>query len=139
VNDETIRFGLQVLAILLGSGTVQLGITIYRGRAELRKVNTSADVDVATVEEKKTTGQDRLIDQLQKDGDNYRTQLRDLIERYERLQDRERANQLAFASQLRDAHGENARLTTRVAQLTTDVDILTRQNDDLRRRYLAGP
>jgi predicted nucleic acid-binding Zn-ribbon protein len=139
VNDETIRFGLQVLAILLGSGTVQLGITIYRGRAELRKVNTSADVDVATVEEKKTTGQDRLIDQLQKDGDNYRTQVRDLIERYERLQDRERANQLAFAGQLRDAHGENARLTTRVAQLTTDVDILTRQNDDLRRRYLAGP
>ncbi|MGH3985757.1 MAG: hypothetical protein ACRDTZ_00360 [Pseudonocardiaceae bacterium] len=134
MSDDTLRFILQVVAIFLGSGTVQLVIAVLRRKPELRKINTSADVDEATVREMQTTAQDKLITALQRDGEVYRDQVREFATKVTRLEDRAIQAQREFAGELRTAHAENTRLTTRVAQLQTDNDILQRQIDELRRR-----
>lgn len=138
MSQETLRFILQILAVFLGGGSVQLVVLFIRRKSELRQLDTSSDVNVAVVAEKKATAQDRLIDQLQEDGTAYRETVRELQTKMERLEDRATAAQREFTAQLRDAHHENARLATRIAQLTTDVDIAHRQIDELRRRHPGG-
>lgn len=127
MSADTLRFVLQVLAVMLGGGTVQLGIFLLRRRAELRQLDTASDVAVNTVT-------DSLINRLQEDGAIYRERVKSLESRIQLLESRSDAQQKDFAEQLRIAHEENIRLTTRVAQLQTDLDISQRQIRELQGR-----
>lgn len=134
MNQETLRFALQVIAVFLGGGSVQIFAIIVKRRAELRQLNTASDVNQAAAEEKRVTAADTLIRRLQEDGAVYREQVTALQTKVERLENRYETAQRDFAAQLRDAHLEHARLTTRIAQLQTDLDVSQRQIDELRRR-----
>jgi len=48
MNDATTRFVLQVLAVLLGGGSVQLILRLAFKRSDLRKTNTESDSVVVT-------------------------------------------------------------------------------------------
>lgn len=121
------EFALNVLAIFLGGGTVQLLIFLFRRRAEIRQVNTTSDsVQVNAAMD--------LVSKHQQDGEAFREMIKSQDAKVSRLEARYDTAQLEFTQQLRDAHAENVRLTTRVAQLQTDLDIATRQIADLRAR-----
>lgn len=127
MSAGNIQFILQGAALLLGGGTVQLGIFLLRRRAELRQLNTASDVAVNTVS-------DTLINRLQEDGGIYRARVKDLETKVEQLETRSAAQRAEFTDLLKIAHDENSRLTTRVAQLQTDLDIASRQIRDLQGR-----
>lgn len=127
VNGDVARLLLSVLTVFMGGGAVQLLIFLLRRRAELRQLSTTSEVNQATAAE-------TLIRRLQEDGATYREQVAGLHTKLERLEDRHVQAQRDFAAQLRDAHIENTRLVTRVAQLQTDLDIAGRQLDELRWR-----
>jgi hypothetical protein len=127
MSAGNIQFILQGAALLLGGGTVQLGIFLIRRRAELRQLNTASDVAVNTVS-------DTLINRLQEDGGIYRARVKDLETKVEQLESRSAAQRAEFTDLLKVAHDENSRLTTRVAQLQTDLDIASRQIRDLQGR-----
>lgn len=127
MSAGNIQFILQGAALLLGGGTVQLGIFLLRRRAELRQLNTASDVAVNTVS-------DTLINRLQEDGGIYRARVKDLETKVEQLESRSAAQRAEFTDLLKIAHDENSRLTTRVAQLQTDLDIASRQIRDLQGR-----
>jgi predicted RNase H-like nuclease (RuvC/YqgF family) len=128
----TLQFTLQVIAVFLGGGSVQLLIAFMRRKPDARKLHTAADVDEATVFEKRSTAQDRLIDQLQEDGDTLRSQIALLEAKVERMEARLVEAHREFAGQLEVANAENARLRVRNAQLDSDLAIVTRQRDDFR-------
>ena len=122
---------LQVIGGIL-SVLAPVAIYLFGRKAQVRRLNTASDVDSATVKEKSVTAQDKMIERLQEEGDRHREDLRELRAEVDALKDREQRAQLDFARQLRDANGENARLQTRVAQLTNDLFIANRQLEDYR-------
>jgi hypothetical protein len=125
--DLFFRYAMPILSLLLSGGAVAIWRFIYTRRAELRKLRTSAEVDVSGIS-------DKMLERLQSDVAIYRDQIATLQTRVTYLEDRYDAAQQAFSAQLRDAHLENTRLTTRIAQLQNDLDIAYRQVDDMRRR-----
>lgn len=127
MTPDTLRFILQVIAVAIGGGSVQLMIFLLRRRSELRSLDAKTAADTHSVS-------DRQIDQLQEDVTHYRDLIREFETKMSRLEDRHIQAQREFSEQLRVAHAENTRLATRVAQLQTDLDISQRQIDDLRRR-----
>ncbi|MGH3882104.1 MAG: hypothetical protein ACRDRC_01710 [Pseudonocardiaceae bacterium] len=128
MDVDVIRTILQAATgVLVGGGGLQLIQFLIRRKPERRKLEASASVD-------ESTASSTLIQRLQEDGGIYREQVKRLEEKLTRLEDRAIQAQREFASELRTAHAENTRLTTRVAQLQTDNDILQRQIDELRRR-----
>lgn len=134
MSQDTLQFILQVAAVFLGGGSVQLLAILIKRRAELRQLNTASDVNQAIAAEKQVTAADTLIRRLQDDGAVYRDQVTGLQTKVERLETRYEQAQRDFAAQLRDAHTEHTRLTTRIAQLQTDLDVSQRQIAELRRR-----
>jgi predicted nucleic acid-binding Zn-ribbon protein len=127
MSPDTLRWVLQVLAVTVGGGTVQLIIFMLRRRAELRNLNTSSDATV-------NTSYRELVDTLRIEAKRYEEQVKGLQERVAMIETRYETSQRQFTAQLNDAHIENNRLATRVAHLTTDLDIANRQVDDLRYR-----
>lgn len=127
----------QVLAGLLGVLT-PVAIYVMGRKAQVRKLNTASDVDVATVKEKDTTAQDLFIQRLQDDRGHAQEIITRLETKLERMEARQLEMQQDFADRLGDAHTENVRLRTQVVQLTTDLDIAQRQNADYRQRYYGG-
>jgi polyhydroxyalkanoate synthesis regulator phasin len=127
VSPDTLKFVLQVVAIALGGGCVQLIIFFLRRRSELRQLDTSSDVNVSTASA-------TLIARLQEDGAVYREQVKLMQDRIDTIEKQHEQAQRSFNQQLMDAHSENIRLTTRIAQLNTDLDITTRQVNELRER-----
>lgn len=123
---------LTIITALLSGGAGPLILGLVHRRGELRKLHTEADVNVSTVT-------DTLIQRLQADGNVYRELVRELQNKVDHLEDKYERQQRDFISQLRDAHTENTRLATRVAQLQTDLDIANRQIEDLRHRSLGAP
>jgi len=122
---------LTVLTAALSGGASTLILGLVHRRGELRRLHTEADVNVSTVT-------DTLIQRLQSDGNIYREQVRELQNKVDHLENKYERQQRDFISQLRDAHTENTRLSTRVAQLQTDLDIANRQIEELRRRSLGA-
>jgi predicted RNase H-like nuclease (RuvC/YqgF family) len=118
---------LTIVVAFLGGGTVPLIIFLFRRRAELRQLSTQSDVNTTTV-------YDTLIKRLQEDGATYRERVRELESKVDRLETRSQQAEKDFTRQLQDAHSENSRLGTRIAQLQVDLDISTRQVEELQRR-----
>lgn len=123
------RYAMPILSLLLSGGAVAIWRFIYTRRAELRKLRTSAEVDVSGIS-------DKMLERLQSDVGMYRDQINTLQTRVTYLEDRYDGAQRDFTTQLRDAHLENTRLNTRIAQLVNDLDIANRQLDDMRRRII---
>lgn len=127
-------FVLQIIAIALGGGTVQLCIFLLRRRSELRQLNTSSDATVSTSYKEQVASYKEQVLQLKDDGTMYREQLRDLQAKIDRLETKHLQAQRDFTSQLTDAQAENTRLTTQVARLRTDLGIAQRQVTELERQ-----
>lgn len=123
------EFLINVLTVFLGGGTVQLLIFLLRRKPELKKIQS--DTDSVQVQ-----ASIALVTKLQEDGSVYRDQVKSLLVKVELMESKHNTAQESFAQQLRDAHSENTRLATRVAQVQTDLDIAQRQVDDLRRRLV---
>lgn len=124
---------LQIVALVFGSGAVQLAIFLFRRRVELRKTSTESDVNTSTAVLNTSSATEKLINQLTADGATYREITKDLEAKFERLRKEQEDAQHEFARQLDVAHSENRRLVMRVAQLQNDLDISSRQLDDIRR------
>jgi hypothetical protein len=107
-----------VLTTLFGGAGAQILVKLWSRRADLRQINTTSDLNLATANEK-------LITQLMRDGENYRTRVTDLEARVEKTT-RDHAEQLTAA------HAENSRLSGLVARLQTDLDIAHGQIQQLR-------
>jgi multidrug resistance efflux pump len=139
MSPDYLRVILQsAAAVLLGGGGLQLILFLLRRRSELRKLDTSANVDQSQVSINQNTIYQNMVDQLQEDGAVYREQLKELRAGFERLQAQRLRDEQSASDSLRVAHAENTRLTTRVSQLTSDLDIangqIERLRDELRRR-----
>jgi uncharacterized protein (DUF342 family) len=130
VSPDVLKFILQVVAIAFGGGTVQLLIFLLRKRGELRNLDTQSDVNVSTASA-------TLISRLQEDGATYREIVKGLQDEISLLKRRRDQEQLDFAQRLQDAHSENTRLTTKIAQLQTDLDIAQRHIEELRRMVIT--
>lgn len=126
MNPDVLKFILQVVAIAFGGGTVQLFIAFLRKKSEIRQLDSSSDLNISNASA-------TLITRLQEDGATYREIVKGLQDEIARLKERRDQEQYEFAQRLQDAHAENARLATRVAQIQTDLDIAQRQILDLRR------
>lgn len=122
---------LTIITAILSGGAGTLILGLLRHKHEARKLKTEAAVDVSNVT-------DTLIQRLQADGVGHRERVRELENKVAHLEDKYEREQRQFINQLRDAHTENTRLATRVAQLQTDLDIAQRQIEELRRRSLGG-
>lgn len=130
MSPDVLKFILQVVAIAFGGGTVQLLIFLLRKRGELRNLDTQSDVNVSTASA-------TLISRLQEDGATYREIVKGLQDEISLLKRRRDQEQLDFAQRLQDAHSENTRLTTKIAQLQTDLDIAQRHIEELRRMVIT--
>ena len=124
---------------LLGSGVAGLIIALLKRRPEIRQLDTQSDVNQSTAELNIAAARDKLIVQLQADGETNRGIVKDLQEQVERFQQRLRASEEDFTRQLQIAHEENRRLNTRIARLQNELDIAQRQIQDLSGRYPPDP
>lgn len=135
MDIDTLRGILLAAAgVITGGGFLKLLDFWFKHRAEVRKITTSSDVDESTVSVNQSTIYKGMVDQLQEDGAVYREQVKELQARFERLEAKRLRDEQDFADQLRAAHAENTRMTTRIAQLQVDLDIASRQLEELRRR-----
>ena len=124
-------FALQVLAVFLGGGTVQLVIFLARRRAEIRQLDASSGAVT-------TEAANNFITRLQLDGDHLRQQIAQM--KADHLREAEE-----MTRRLTIAHEETVRLQREVAILRTDLDIALRQVEQLRgpghyggHRHLGG-
>lgn len=109
-----------------GGGLVQAVAVIVKTRSEQRKLHSESRLNYSSVT-------DKLISQLQADGDNYRAIVKELQAEVERMRARQEEQQKDFNERLEDAQSELVRLRTRITQLGSDLDIALRQNEELRR------
>lgn len=117
-----------------GGGLVQAVAVIVKTRSEQRKLHSESRLNYSSVT-------DKLISQLQADGDNYRAIVKELQAEVERMRARQEEQQRDFNERLGDAQTELVRLRTRITQLGSDLDIALRQNEELRgelRRHRGG-
>ncbi|MGH3783161.1 MAG: hypothetical protein ACRDRO_21685 [Pseudonocardiaceae bacterium] len=126
-GDTVIMILTLLAAVIGGGGSTQLIGALVKGRAQRRKLGSETSLNYNIVSQ-------TLIDQLQKDGATYRAEVERVRAEVDHLQERHEESQRSFAEQLRDAHQEHSRLTTRIAQLANDLDICMRQTEELRRR-----
>lgn len=127
MNPDTLRVLLQIVGVVVGGGILEFIRRMLVRRAELRNLNTQTDTTI-------NTSYRELVDTLTAESKRYQQQVLELLERVERIETRYDTAQRQFTAQLNDAHNENSRLATRVAQLQTDLDIAHRQVEDLRYR-----
>lgn len=139
MSSDVLKLVLAAFTTFLGGGAVQLIIALFRRKSELRQVDTQSDVNTATATATQATAADTLINRLQQDGETYRGIVKEAQADVTRMMERSERTQRDHVEQLRTAHEENGRLTTRVAQLQTDNDILSRQIRDLTDRRPYDP
>jgi septal ring factor EnvC (AmiA/AmiB activator) len=119
----TTKFLLQVLAVAVGGGTVQLLIFLLKRRTELRALDRTSEAS--------------LLSASITDGQTLRAEIAELKEEVRQIRaERDQARESA-AAQLETAHRENRRLTYEIATLRTDLDIATRQIEDLKASLTA--
>lgn len=133
MTRENLNTALSVLSALLATGLVPLWIYVGNRKSQIRLTDTQSGVNKATAVSTEIEASSKLITQLQQDGETYRGIVRDVQAELERLKERHERDQKEFAAKLTIAHEENQRLTVRVAQLQTDLDIAVRQLEDLRK------
>jgi hypothetical protein len=139
VNSATTSTIIQVLALVLGGGAVQLVVFLFRRRTDLRKTDTESDVNTSTAAVNYSAATETLIKNLVEDSERYRKLTETIQTTVDRLQREAIESQRDFARQLDIAHGENARLATRCAQLATDLDIAHRQLGEYSARNYPDP
>jgi hypothetical protein len=130
---------IQILTLVLSGSAIPLITFLFRRRPELRKLGTEADVNTSTAAVNYSDATDKLMKNLLADGERYRGITETLQTTVDRLQRESLDAQRDFARQLDVAHGENARLVTRCAQLTTDLDIAHRQLGEYSARHYPDP
>lgn len=118
---------LTTLTTSFAVACVPLVAVLFTRRASLRQMDTNSDATVSGTYKE-------LVNTLQAEAIRHTAQVKDLTDRVAQLESRADQAQRAFTQQLSDAHAENSRLSTRVAQLQTDLDIATRQVAELRSR-----
>ena len=130
-----------IASVFVGGGLVQLFIFLLRRRAELRKLDAATRVDQVTADSTLSKSYKEQVDsykeqvrQLTADGADYRERIRDAQAKIERLEARQIQVHREFTAQLEDAHAGSIRLSSRIAQLQTDVDIRDQQIAELLRR-----
>jgi predicted nucleic acid-binding Zn-ribbon protein len=116
---------LTILAGVLTTPVVALLIYLFSRRAQLRQLNATSDATLVT-------SAATLVTQLQ-------TQILLLTDKLAKLETERSADRTDFVEQLNRAHSENSRISVRVAQLQTDIDIAHRQIEELRDRLPRGP
>lgn len=127
MNPDTLRLILQITGVVVGGGILEFARRMLARRAELRNLNAQSDATISN-------SYKDLVATLTAETKRHEAQVAELQERVVTLETRHETAQRQFTTQLNDAHTENVRLATRVAQLTTDLDIANRQVDDLRYR-----
>jgi chromosome segregation ATPase len=127
VNPDTIKLILQITGVVVGGGILEFGRRMLARKTELRNLNAQSDATIST-------SYKELVETLRQESTGYRDQVKEFQVRVAQLESRYETAQRGFTDQLNAAHSENVRLGTRVAQLQTDLDIASRQIEDMRQR-----
>lgn len=113
----TSQFWLSVIGGILSVGSVQLIIFLLRRRTDLRAVDRTSEASLLTA--------------ATADAKELRGEIGGLKVELKQLRADSDTSRVAAAQRLETAHRENQRLTYDVASLRTDLDIATRQIQDL--------
>lgn len=116
------QFALQVAAILLGSGGVQVIVKLVSRRSEIRNAALTTDATMLTSANSYVVS---LQSQLDKQSERADTKEKDHIQDLK-----------VVTQQLERANAENARLAEQLASLRTELNIAKGQIEQLQRRFI---
>lgn len=142
MSPDTLRLILtSATAVLAGGGVLRLVEFLIRRRSEMRKLDAATRVDQVAADSTLSKSYKEQVDsykeqvkQLTADGADYRERIRDAQAKIERLEARQIQINREFTAQLEDAHAGSIRLSSRIAQLQTDIDIRDQQIAELLKR-----
>lgn len=114
------QFVLSAIAIMVGGGSVQLFIFLLKRRGELKALDRTSEAT-------ERGGQADFIDRVFVSEEKAN-------KRADRLEEQMKQYQVEFADQTKLQRRENARLSSKVASLSTDLSIAQRQVVELQRQ-----
>lgn len=124
MSPDTLRFVLQVAAIALGGGTVQMGIFLLKRRSELRSLDatsgsaalTSANEYIATLQ----SGEKAMRDELVK-----------VQDRFEAMQKQWETERAELTEELVNERRQVGRLSGHLARYKADLSVAEAQIEQL--------
>lgn len=126
MSPDTLRFVLQVVAIALGGGSVQMAIFLLKRRSELRSLDAaSGSAALSSANEYITT--------LQSGEKTMRGELGKVQERFEAMQKQWDIERLDLTKALDNGRWEFARLSADLARCKADLAVAEAQIEQLTR------
>jgi hypothetical protein len=124
MSPDTLRWVLQVLAVTVGGGTVQLIIFMLRRRAELRNLNTSTDSTALGAA-------NEYVKTLQDADKALRAEITELKTEQRRMQTEWNAERVVANDALTSSTRELERALTELARTKADLVVARAQVTDL--------
>lgn len=121
------QWAINIATGITSVGTVQLVIFLLRRRAELKQMDASVVASDRTSAEPLLRGWEAIAGEL-------KSAAKESLDRANKVEQRMDAERKEFTHSLEQAHAENLRLRGEVAGLRTDLDIATRQVEQLQRQ-----
>lgn len=126
MSPDTVRFVLQVVAIALGGGSVQMAIFLLKRRSELRSLDAaSGSAALSSANE--------YIATLQSGEKAMRGELGKVQDRFEAMQKQWDSERVKLTEALDNAHRQFARLSADFARCKTDLAVAESQIEQLTR------
>lgn len=123
-SPDTFRFILQIAAVFLGGGAVQLIIALLRRRSELRELDTKADATLLASAQELITAlqgdlevQRRIVAELRKEVDQLRWRLGETHREHTRVLERERLNGARLENDLARVRSDLAVAQAQIARI----------------------
>jgi hypothetical protein len=127
VSPETLRFVLQVCAIALGGGSVQLGVFLLKRRSELRSLDATAGATALS-------SANEYIATLQSGEMAMRTELDKMQSRSETMQKQWDYERAELVEALDNERHQVARLSGYLARLKADLAVAESHINELTRQ-----
>jgi HAMP domain-containing protein len=124
MSPDTLRFILQVVAITLGGGTVQLAIFLLRRRGELRSLSVNTDATALG-------SANEYVKTLQDADRTLRREITDLKTEIRRMQTEWNAERVVATDALTSATRELERALTELARTKADLVVARAQITEL--------
>jgi chromosome segregation ATPase len=120
VSPDTLRFVLQVVAITLGGGTVQLGLFMLKRRGELRSLSVNTDATALG-------SANEYVKTLQDADRTLRAEITDLKTEIRRMQTDWNAERVEATDVLNNSTREVERAHAKLARVTADLVVAQAQ------------
>jgi hypothetical protein len=127
-NNEVLRFILQIFALIVGGGTVQLLVFLLKRRSELRSLDTASDATALN-------SANAYVVTLQAGEQKLREHLAVLEVRIGNMQRTWDIERRAHTEALNNAHRELSRVTAEAARMKTDLAVAQAQITKMSARH----